>query len=63
MTTTEAATRYGVSQRTVERWCTRDGLPHTRNGKHGRIALDQQAVAAWLRLYPAKYPCCQQEAA
>lgn len=55
MTTTEAAKLYGVSQRSIERWCSRDGLPHERGRRHGLgrlIALDRLTVLAWLRRRP-----------
>ena len=51
MTTAELAARCHVSQRTIERWCSRDGMPHTRTRRVGGgylIVLDEAAVAEWI---------------
>src|SRR5690606_10603852 len=48
LTTTEAAKLYGVSQRTVQRWATRDGAPHKRNHQLGRIVFCEAELEDWL---------------
>ncbi len=47
MTTRSAAMSYGVSSRTVARWCDFHGLPHKRVGPRGVRIIDPNAMIEW----------------
>ena len=60
-TPTELAARLGVSARTVERWCSRDGMPCERRGRRRRIDLN--AARGWLEVHRFAWvdlPDCEQ---
>lgn len=49
-TTKQVAEKLGIKQpKTIVKWCTRDGCPHTRLPGNEEIRLDLDEVEAWLR--------------
>ncbi len=57
VTTAELAKLFGVSTRTVGRWCDSLGLPHGWNGR--RRMLDSVAAIDWVNRHPLLLRACK----
>ena len=45
----EVAERYRVSERTINHWMRRRGLPYFQIGKRGRVRFDPDELDRWDR--------------
>jgi len=54
VTTTTAAMDYGVSRRSVARWCDFHGLPHKRIGPRRVRIIDPKALRDWIADHPER---------
>lgn len=56
LTTGQVAWLLGVTKPTINKWCKKHGLPHTKHGSHHRIVLSE--LRAWLeRFMPHRTEC------
>ncbi len=61
MTTRSAAMSYGVSSRTVARWCDFHGLLHKRVGKRRVRVIDPKILREWIASNAERLYRCRQD--
>ncbi len=61
MTTRSAAMSYGVSSRTVARWCDFYGLPHVKVGPQQRRMIDPKILREWITSNAERLFRCRQD--
>lgn len=55
MTRKDLMERWGVSERTIDRWVKNKGVPHVKSPLNGRMYFNEEDIKRWeTRMMPGK---------